>query len=54
MTITCPVMRVKSSHPESQGPFVEINVGDFDSEKHERYDEPAEAVLPPPPVSPVP
>lgn len=41
-------MRIKSSDPASQGPFVEINVGDFDAEKHERY----EAEVPDAPLSP--
>lgn len=32
-------IRVKSSHPESQGEFVLINVEDFDDEIHEKFDE---------------
>lgn len=40
-------VRIKSSHSETQGPFVEINESDFDPAKHERYD------VPPPPPGPV-
>lgn len=37
--------RIKSQHPESQGPFVVIEADDFDPEKHEEYftDDEAEA-----------
>ena len=38
MTDTCPTVKVKSTHPESQGLFVEINASDFDPEKHELLD----------------
>lgn len=34
------VMKVKSTHPESQGPFVLINESDFDAKVHEKYEEP--------------
>jgi hypothetical protein len=30
-------VKIQSSHPESQGDFVEINEEDFDKEKHELY-----------------
>ena len=29
--------RIKSTHPESQGPFVLINPQDFDPSKHELF-----------------
>lgn len=32
-------MRIKSSHPESQGEFVEINDADFDGETMVKYEE---------------
>jgi len=52
----CPVVRIKSTHPESQGAFVEVNESDFDPEKHELYIAPAEGPLapplPPPPPPP--
>lgn len=34
---TLPVMKIVASHP-SQGEFVEINVADFDPEKHVAFD----------------
>lgn len=45
MAEACRVIRIKSSHPESQGEFVEINESDFDAGKHERH-------VPPPPELP--
>jgi hypothetical protein len=30
-------MKVKSSHPKSQGPFVVIDAADFDPKKHVEY-----------------
>jgi len=39
--VKCPVVKIKSTHPETQGAFVEINETDFDAEKHELYVEPA-------------
>lgn len=36
------VIKIKSTHPESQGPFVLINEEDFDATKHRPYDESAE------------
>lgn len=50
----CKTVQIKSTHPESQGPFVEINAGDFNAEIHERYVAPPRAVLPPPPPLPPP
>lgn len=29
-----PVVRIRSTHPESQGDFVEINESDYDPEMH--------------------
>lgn len=49
MSETCPVIRIVSSHPESQGPFVEINESDFNAEMHEKFVDPA----PPPPPPPI-
>ena len=37
----CPVTKIKSTDPETQGAFVEINTSNFDPEKHELYVEPA-------------
>lgn len=48
---TCPVVRIKSSHPASQGDFIEINKADFDESKHVLH---VEVPLPPPPVLPPP
>ncbi len=31
------VMKVKSTHPESQGPFVLIEDADFNPDVHEKY-----------------
>lgn len=31
------VIKVKSTHPESQGPYVLLDEEDFDKEKHELY-----------------
>lgn len=31
-------IRIKSTHPETQGQFVNINKDDFDAEKHELFD----------------
>lgn len=42
------VVRIKSTHPASQGDFVEINESDFDAAVHERYE-----ALPAAPVAPV-
>jgi hypothetical protein len=39
MTETCPVVRVVSTHPETQGAFVEINTEDFNKEVHKLYEE---------------
>lgn len=36
---TVPTVRIKSTHPKSQGDFVEINEKDFDPKKHEMFDE---------------
>lgn len=48
-----PVIRIKSTHPASQGPFVEINKADFDPTKHELFDAPPPPPeLPPPPPEP--
>lgn len=33
----CPTVKIKSSHPKSQGDFVEINKSDFDPKKHELF-----------------
>lgn len=47
-----PVVRIKSTHPESQGDFVEINSEDFDSSKHDLFDAPPPPppeIVPPPP-----
>ena len=46
MADTCKTVRIVSTHPESQGPFVEINEEDFDKSVHKLYkgkveDEPA-------------
>lgn len=38
MSDTVKTIRVKSTHPESQGAFVEINEADFDKSKHELYE----------------
>lgn len=35
------IMKVKSTHPESQGPFVLIEEVDYDPKKHELYEEEA-------------
>jgi hypothetical protein len=40
MSDICKVVRVKSTHPESQGDFVEINETDFVEGVHELYDGP--------------
>ncbi len=32
-------MKIKSTHPESQGDFVIIDDEDFDPEKHEKYEQ---------------
>lgn len=32
-------IRIKSTHPASQGDFVEINETDYDPSKHELFDE---------------
>lgn len=56
MSETCPTVKIKSTHPESQGPFVEINESDFDAKKHQRYEEPKKAapVKPPGASAPTP
>lgn len=46
------VVRIKSTHPPSQGDFVEINESDFDAAVHELYED-APAVSVEPPVLPV-
>ena len=33
-------IKIKSTHPESQGDFVVINADDFDEKKHVKYEEP--------------
>lgn len=38
MTQTCATVKVKSSHPKTQGAFVEINESDFNPNVHELYD----------------
>jgi hypothetical protein len=43
-----PTIKIKSTHPPTQGDFVEINESDFDPAKHERYEAPPAA-----PVDPV-
>lgn len=57
MSEVCLTVMIKSTHPESQGAFVEINASAFDPAKHERYIAPPPAapspVLPPPPPGPV-
>lgn len=47
-----PVIRVKSTHPASQGDFVEINATDFNPDVYERYEEAAPDVPAPAPVLP--
>lgn len=42
MSDTCKTVRIKSSHPESQGEFVEINESDFDPAIHELLEPAAE------------
>jgi hypothetical protein len=42
-------VKILSTHPESQGPFVEINASDFDKSKHELFVEAPPAFVPPPP-----
>lgn len=39
------MLRIKSTHPESQGPFVIINKADFDEKIHEIYEEEESKVL---------
>lgn len=55
---TCSVVRVDSTNPKAQGPFVEINASDFDPARHTLYIEPppltTPVVLPPPPAAPAP
>lgn len=34
-------VRIKSSHPVSQGDFVEINESDFDENTHQRFEDEA-------------
>ena len=44
-------MKIKSTHPESQGPYVVINDEDFDPALHVKYDdEPVPANDSPAPV----
>jgi hypothetical protein len=38
------MIKVKSTHPESQGPFVLMDEADFDAKKHKLYVELAEAM----------
>lgn len=38
-----PTVKIKSSNPESQGPFIEINESDFDPKIHELFDAPVKA-----------
>jgi hypothetical protein len=33
-------IKIKSTHPETQGPFVVIDAADFDPAKHTAYTEP--------------
>jgi hypothetical protein len=33
------ILKIKSTHPESQGPYVLIDAHDFDEKVHELYDE---------------
>lgn len=40
MADTCKTVRIVSTHPESQGPFVEINEEDFDKAVHTPYVDP--------------
>lgn len=42
----CKTIRIKSTHPKSQGDFVEINESDFDKKIHELYEEVSEPVKP--------
>lgn len=59
---TIPVIKVKSSDPKSQGPYVVINEADFDPKVHKKYEDKgedphavaAEPAPPPPPPSPAP
>jgi hypothetical protein len=37
MSDRCKTVRVVSTHPESQGPFVEINEEDFDKAVHKLF-----------------
>lgn len=54
MSDSCNTVKIKSTHPASQGPFVEINESDFDPAKHEFFKEPPAApVLPPLPPAPL-
>jgi pyruvate/2-oxoglutarate dehydrogenase complex dihydrolipoamide acyltransferase (E2) component len=34
-----PTVKIKSSDPKTQGDFIEINQSDYDSKKHELYEE---------------
>lgn len=36
------VLKIQSTHPQSQGPFVLINATDFDPKVHKEYTEKAE------------
>lgn len=47
---TCKVVRIKSTHPKSQGAFVEINETDFDPKKHQLYKAADAGDMPPPPA----
>ena len=40
------VVKIKSTHPETQGDFVLINEEDFNPEKHKLLSEPAEPAEP--------
>lgn len=44
--MSCPTVKVKSTAPEEQGPYVIINEADFNPDVHELYDEATEAAKP--------
>lgn len=46
------VVRVVSTHPPTQGAFVEINASDFDPLVHTPYTNGAAAPIEPPPAEP--
>ena len=46
MSEVCNTVKVKSTHPETQGAFVEINEEDFNEAIHELYVESSEEPAP--------